>query len=503
MKRFFQYLVAGILLVPVVGTAAVPPVGWNPNPIRSAAGVAMYQNGADIVQVVGLDQGARIVLYQVQDQFNSDYFQRFTLLSAWTTFVQQQTREFSFCNGQFFSTGESPTTRLSFSLRANDEFLTGGFDMGSYPGQKMAWRIWGNECSLQEGTDDPLQLLNSSAPDAMIGLEGLANKSPNTPMGRTFVGVDNPGPNGRSRTALIFTSSSSTQQHAIDVLNAFGADAVMMLDGSGSTQLRVSGSTLIPGDGRTLPQFIGVLSAAPADNTDPTTPTNLTVSPSGCSQSNSFTFSWTASTDAGGSGVAGYKWQINNTGTITNTTATSVTTTAPNVGSHTFTVWAYDNASNESAKASIGFCYQPSTGSCSTNRIIPNTCVPSSQCYPAAVANLKTLPDATSDLWQSVGQSVRGMLNPGEGYSFGFEYRASTTTGVEIGLSTLSAESSSLGLVVSQSTLPMSTSDWKTFWSAPFSVTAQQVQNLPNLRFIRTNTNDGLEIRNARILSVQ
>jgi hypothetical protein len=127
--------------------------------------------------------------------------------------------------------------------------------------------------------------------------------------------------------------------------------------------------------------------------------------------------------------------------------------------------------------------------------------VPSTVCCPAAAANLQALPEVTPEQWASVGQPVREMLQPGKAYSVGFEYRSTSATEIKLGLGTFN-RSSNLGLVVSQATLPVSSNDWKTFWSTPFSVTAQQVQNLPSLRFTRTNTEDGLEIRNARILSV-
>jgi hypothetical protein len=45
-------------------------------------------------------------------------------------------------------------------------------------------------------------------------------------------------------------------------LKNFGANQVMQLDGSGSSQLIAQGQKYLNGDSRKIPQFIGVLSAS-------------------------------------------------------------------------------------------------------------------------------------------------------------------------------------------------------------------------------------------------
>ncbi len=83
----------------------------------------------------------------------------------------------------------------------------------------------------------------------------------------------------------------------------------------------------------------------PADTTPPTTPTNLT-SPS--KTTTSISLSWGASTDSGGSGLAGYNVYRNGattpTGQTTGTTFTDSGLT-PNT-TYTYTVRARDNAGN-------------------------------------------------------------------------------------------------------------------------------------------------------------
>ena len=217
----------------------------------------------------------------------------------------------------------------------------------------------------------------------------------------------------------------------------------------------------------------------------PTAPISLVVGPSGCSTTNSFTFNWGTADNP--SGIGGYEWQIDGTGAPASAGGTSITTAAPATGTHTFYVRAHNLAGNRGPFASIGFCYVPDTGPC-TGRQIPNTCVPSTQCYPAAAANMQTLPTMSADQWQAVGQPVRSMLVPGGTYSIGFEYRSTAATDIKLGLGTFNPASSNLGFAISQSALPTSTSEWKTYWSAPFTVTADQLSKFSSLRFVRPQT---------------
>ncbi len=92
---------------------------------------------------------------------------------------------------------------------------------------------------------------------------------------------------------------------------------------------------------------ISVTVAPPADTTPPSTPTGVTAThPSG----QTVNVHWNASTDSGGSGLAGYVVYRNGTA-VTFGTSTSFTDTVNN-GTWTYTVKAYDNANNFSAASS-------------------------------------------------------------------------------------------------------------------------------------------------------
>jgi len=147
------------------------------------------------------------------------------------------------------------------------------------------------------------------------------------------------------------------------------------------------------------------------------------------------------------------------------------------------------------------FSFTTSSASPCPGREIPHTCVPATTCYPAALANTQTLPTMSAEQWQTVGQPVHELLQPDRTYSIGFEYRSTAATEIKLGLGNFDPNTSNPGLVIGESALPASADGWKTFWSAPFSVTADQLKNLSVLRLIGPRiSNGGIEYRNVRIL---
>ncbi len=49
---------------------------------------------------------------------------------------------------------------------------------------------------------------------------------------------------------------------------------------------------------------------------------------------------------------------------------------------------------------------------------------------------------------------------------------------------------------------PLADGQWHHFWSAPFTVTAEQLRDFPNLRLLTANAAE-IEIRNVRIMAYQ
>ena len=94
--------------------------------------------------------------------------------------------------------------------------------------------------------------------------------------------------------------------------------------------------------------IVTVTTSAAADTTAPTVPSSLTATAASASQIN---LSWSAATDSGGSGLAGYR--VYQSGTHTGTTAaTSYAQTGLSANvQYCFTVAAYDNAGNVSGQS--------------------------------------------------------------------------------------------------------------------------------------------------------
>lgn len=94
-----------------------------------------------------------------------------------------------------------------------------------------------------------------------------------------------------------------------------------------------------------------VTTPTPPDTTDPTTPTNATAI---VASSNQVNLSWTASTDSGGSGLAGYNVYRNNVklnSSLITSTSYGDATALPDT-TYTYTIEAVDGADNTSSRAS-------------------------------------------------------------------------------------------------------------------------------------------------------
>jgi len=161
------------------------------------------------------------------------------------------------------------------------------------------------------------------------------------------------------------------------------------------------------------------------DTTVPSVPAGLTATAASCSQVN---LSWTASTDTGGSGLAGYKVYRNGV-QITTTALTSYSNTGLAAStSYAFTVAAYDNAGNTSAQ---------STAASATTPSCPDTTAPS---VPAGLT-------ATASSCSQVNLSWTASTDTGGSGLAGYKvFRG----GVQIATTTLTSYSST-GLVGSTS----------------------------------------------------
>lgn len=245
--------------------------------IKTAPGVNLYQHTDEIdyVQVVDLDAGACIDLFDDRHVTGFDTQGAYgTNISAIIEFKSIQThwddlvrshgkRAFSVTNGQFFSVRSQ---QLAFPVKADGIIYSGGYAGDSeFAGEKMMLTVRQNHANIVTfpENDYPENPLFSSVPNMIVGLAEDANKGFDRQVGRTFIGVKDRDKNGTNETVLIFTSSSASQSHAGRVLRDFGASAVMMLDGGGSTQAIVQGREYVNSSDepdRKIPHTIGVIS---------------------------------------------------------------------------------------------------------------------------------------------------------------------------------------------------------------------------------------------------
>ena len=228
-----------------------------------------YNGGSpDFVQTIDFNQGAAIKLLHgpvTQERPNKGVFggndariQSKSLLNFWKSLVSQTQNAFCITNGQFFYMPESPT-RLSLPLKSNNQVITDGFAADEFIGKRLMLELWEDHVDIREL--DGKSLYSSSAPEILGGLTVDANRRAKKSVGRTFAGVDDRDGDGVYETVYLFNTRTALQTEAAAVLESFGADKVMMLDGGGSTQLICKGDSIIYSE-RLIPQAVGVIAGS-------------------------------------------------------------------------------------------------------------------------------------------------------------------------------------------------------------------------------------------------
>lgn len=246
----------------------IPPPGFAL--ILQSYGVEVYRKdypggNPDFVQVVHLNLRARVRFYHapiVQPREEKGAyggpdprFESRLLEQYWKDVSQEEPNLFCMTNGSFFYMAEYPT-RLAFPLKIDGRIITDGFGYNTYEGEKLMLELWSDHAEISPFS--PQRFYASRAENVMVGLSETANKRAKYSVGRTFVGVADENEDGEDEILLIFNTLTATQQAAAEVLREFGAKAVMMLDGGGSTQLICEGQALIHSE-RAIPQVMGVI----------------------------------------------------------------------------------------------------------------------------------------------------------------------------------------------------------------------------------------------------
>jgi Phosphodiester glycosidase len=235
--------------------------------IDEELGVVLYEydsNGKkSYLQSIDLSAGASLDFrHGSSDNLNVDspQFKVQQIDEAWKEFKASNPKAFSITNGQFFKlewTNYSPgaTAQLAFPTKINGQIITKG---GS---NDLMLEVWPDHADIEKFSQEKFQN-TVSAPTILAALsEDNKDKDPSSEIGRTLIGLDDSDGNGSYETVLIFNSEASTSANAASNLKTFGADKVIMLDGSGSSKLmgQRENDPYLPGDKRRIPQTIGVI----------------------------------------------------------------------------------------------------------------------------------------------------------------------------------------------------------------------------------------------------
>ncbi len=274
--RLYALLVAGLFLLLVPATAVKASADmYPPAPgfelVDSGPGVEFfrkdYSGGTpDFVQSIDLLRGAEISLLHGdiadpgtgQGAYGGDnpLFTRQTLQQAWDGFSASDKNAFCLVNGTFFSTADDPAA-LILPLKSNEKVISQGFGLSEYTDKKLMLELWPDHAQISPLSVEALNA--STAPQILTGLSEDFDLFSGGVTGRTIVGIQDPNNDGKAERVLIFSSKKSTQADGANVLRAFGAEAVMVLDGGDSAQLICKNNPLVYSE-RSIPQTLAVSS---------------------------------------------------------------------------------------------------------------------------------------------------------------------------------------------------------------------------------------------------
>lgn len=260
--------------------------------IDSAQGVLLCQKQGEntFVQMVDLGAGAKLKLMHNEitgSESSSGTFgapnpiiRRKDIRDIWSEKFEWQENAFSLSNGAFYGRSMidhiNYNVPLSFPLIINSQLISGGnespeeFDAD---GLRML-ELWDNHAQIHDVRIDPIVLIfdQSNAPNVIVGKNGNAEPaSAEDSTGRTMVGIA--GDN--NEILIIMVAEDKTIAEGAQILLDYGVpheiddphgkqSQIIRLDGSGSSQLMNEACTeniCAPGDGRNIPQTIGVFSS--------------------------------------------------------------------------------------------------------------------------------------------------------------------------------------------------------------------------------------------------
>lgn len=241
-------------------------------PFFTATGVECYQSGYDYVCAVNLHQAHVRTVHGTKIAPQS--FELHTVWDYWNSAPASDPvwggRKVIAVNTSFFDYHPFSTSprEISFPYKQNGTLLTKGTDCSGGGGKIKNLHVWNDRQYAATGgmgcssTDFAALESYGSAPDIIGGLDTSFPKRWSDSIGRTYFGVKDGDREGYGFRELLFiySSASADQDHAPQQLWDFGADEVMMFDGSGSSQLVINGAQKVS-DPRLLPNALVVYAA--------------------------------------------------------------------------------------------------------------------------------------------------------------------------------------------------------------------------------------------------
>jgi hypothetical protein len=234
--------------------------------ILTVPGIKLYKQKLDYILEIDLRAGAEIQ-FLFGDLTNTGIkrgayggndpeFHRQNIKEIWQQLSPQNENLTCLINAQFFRNDQNKSTALAFPIKWQGVKITDGYAGEiEYLTEKKMLTIHHNQADITDFS--PIDWLNSTSPNILVSLSPDADKGILKKTGRTFLGVSDRNHDGINETILIFASRYASQIHAKNILQAWQAKDMIMLDGGGSTQLICHDRILID-SARTIPQFIGI-----------------------------------------------------------------------------------------------------------------------------------------------------------------------------------------------------------------------------------------------------
>lgn len=241
------------------GKALSIPLGFKK--ISSGPGMEVYQKdysttrkSPDFVTIVNLQQATMSSVY-------ASSLVKLPLTDFWNASLNANTatrKLKAVVNGTFFDGPiSSPyASGLTLGLKVRGEVINLG--VPSKLSKAATFSFNKTSAAIEPYSESTFKDLNQ--PDVIGVYNETLKIKPSESTGRTWIGLRDKVSPGRYKTALIFTSASSTWDEAYKGIKGFSPDRIAQLDGGGSTGLIVDGVKKINGGltGRWVPHAIAI-----------------------------------------------------------------------------------------------------------------------------------------------------------------------------------------------------------------------------------------------------